>query len=150
MTIVSFKKVHLSVIFFFYLQGWQILQLQLWTNQQCFLNGPFRMLQIIWTRIDFWIFLLYIIIVISVFDFRLALLSLAIIYIFTSFGVQCLIDYCSIPACSCRCSSNSAANEGTPLNSVNVNVLYRPYTLTTQQLANEFPQPTALNLPSVF
>ncbi len=85
-----------------------------------------------------------------VFDFRLALLSLAIIYIFTSFGVQCLIDYCSIPACSCRCSSNSAANEGTPLNSVNVNVLYRPYTLTTQQLANEFPQPTALNLPSVF
>ena len=81
-----------------------------------------------------------------VFDFRLALFSLAIVYIFTSLGVQCLIDYCSIPACrTCRSSSGLSADQGTPF--VNVNILYRPYTLTTQQLTHDFPQPTTLNLP---
>lgn len=83
-----------------------------------------------------------------VFDFRLALLSLAFIYIFTSLGVQCLIDYCSLPSCSCR-NSNRSLDEGTlSLHSVNINVLYRPYTLTTQtQLSNDLPHPTSVNLP---
>ena len=83
-----------------------------------------------------------------VFDFRLALFSLAIIYIFTSLGVQCLIDYCSIPSCLSRSSSHDSAHMGT-LQSVNVNVLYRPSTLIIQQdhTNEKISRPTTLNLP---
>ena len=81
-----------------------------------------------------------------IFDFRLALLSVAIIYLFTSFGVQYLIEYFAIKSC-CRSSRPSSLVTGTPLHNVNVNVLYRPYTLTTQQPASDLHQPTALNLP---
>lgn len=84
-----------------------------------------------------------------VFDFRLALFSLAIIYIFTSLGVQYLIDYCVVPVCFSRAPSRSSSDLG-GLDSVNVNVLYRPSTLTiqTQQLDGEkVSRPVTLNLP---
>lgn len=84
-----------------------------------------------------------------VFDFRLALFSLAVIYIFTSLGIQCLIDYCFVPVCFSRASPRNLSDlEG--LDSASVNVLYRPSTLTTQthQLASEkLSRPTTLNLP---
>lgn len=85
-----------------------------------------------------------------VFDFRLAVLSLAIIYIFSSLGVQYLIDYFTIFSCSsCRGSSRSSPDMGTPLQAVNVNVVYRPYTLTRQQqtASNDLLQPNTFNLP---
>lgn len=84
-----------------------------------------------------------------VFDFRLALFSLGVIYMITSLGIQCLIDYCSLPSCLSRNSSRGSAYMGT-LQNVNVNVLYRPSTLITQQQdsTNEnISQPTTLNLP---
>lgn len=83
-----------------------------------------------------------------VFDFRLALVSLAIIYLFTSLGIQYLIKCCTL-ACKCRSANQPSVDMGTPLGSVNINVLYRPSSLNSQQqpTANNLVRPTTLDLP---
>lgn len=83
-----------------------------------------------------------------VFDFRLAIFSLAVVYFFASAGLQCLIDHCT---CSSTCRTRAKAQD-TALESINV--LYRPISLSVANAQPRLPdgdriQPssTALNLP---
>ena len=63
-----------------------------------------------------------------VFDFRLAIFALAIVSLFTSSGLQFLIDYFPVPRCRRSSSVRSLSTQETPLESINV--LYRPSSLT--------------------
>ena len=80
-----------------------------------------------------------------IFDFRLAIFSLAIVSFFTSSGLQFLIDYLPLPKCRRSQSARSLSPHETPLESINV--LYRPSSLTVHQQTSGTCAQSTLHLP---
>jgi len=80
-----------------------------------------------------------------IFDFRLAIFSLAIVSFFTSSGLQFLIDYLPLPKCRRSQSARSLSAHETPLESINV--LYRPSSLTVHQQTSGTCAQSTLHLP---
>ena len=80
-----------------------------------------------------------------VFDFRLAIFSLAAVYLFTSIGIQALLDHCLSFSNTCRSRLNSKTRESSTSqdNLSNINVLYRPISLTVQPSESRIDSPSS-------